>query len=125
MRKIDRTDETNLNVDGFEMRIIEYNNNKDIIVFFPELDVIRKTRYSLFVSGKVYPTYRNKGMESVKSLPEFEHAYDAPVDTKDEFNVGDNKAVAIALGIGMSAILSIAIGGLILAIFSFFKYMPQ
>lgn len=119
MKKIDRTGESKLNVDGFEMRIIEYNNNKDIIVFFPEFDIIRKTRYRNFSEGKVYPTFRNKGLESIKEMSEFDNVFN-DCDT-DHLDLGDNKAIAIALSVGMGALFASALGALIYSIVALFN----
>ena len=106
MKKIDRTGEHKDNVDGLEMRIVEYNNNKDVLVYFPELDILRKTSYKQFKSGKVYPTWRNK-VEITEDEKETE------IDTLE---LGDNKAIAIALLIAMGSIVSVAIAGFIYSV---------
>lgn len=106
MKKIDRTGEHKDNVDGLEMRIVEYNNNKDVLVYFPELDILRKTSYKQFKSGKVYPTCRNK-VETTETEKE------AEIDTLE---LGDNKAIAIALLIAMGSIVSVAIAGFIYSV---------
>lgn len=106
MKKIDRTGEHKDNVDGLEMRIVEYNNNKDVLVYFPELDILRKTSYKQFKSGKVYPTWRNK-VEITDNEKEEE------IDTLE---LGDNKAIAIALVVAMGTIVSVAIAGFIYSV---------
>lgn len=111
MKKIDRTGEHKDNVDGLEMRIVEYNNNKDVLVYFPELDILRKTSYKQFKSGKVYPTWRNK-VEITEDEKETE------IDTLE---LGDNKAIAIALSVGMGALFASALGALIYSIVALFN----
>lgn len=106
MKKIDRTGEHKDNVDGLEMRIVEYNNNKDVLVYFPELDILRKTSYKQFKSGKVYPTWRNK-VETTDNEKEEE------INTLE---LGDNKAIAIALVVAMGTIVSVAIAGFIYSV---------
>lgn len=106
MKKIDRTGEHKDNVDGLEMRIVEYNNNKDVLVYFPELDILRKTSYKQFKSGKVYPTWRNK-------VEITEDEKEAEIDTLE---LGDNKAIAIALVVAMGTIVSVAIAGFIYSV---------
>lgn len=106
MKKIDRTGEHKDNVDGLEMRIVEYNNNKDVLVYFPELDILRKTSYKQFKSGKVYPIWRNK-VEITEDEKETE------IDTLE---LGDNKAIAIALVVAMGTIVSVAIAGFIYSV---------
>lgn len=122
MRKIDRTGERRNNINGFEMEIIEYKNNKEVKVLFTEFGIVRNTSYRKFLSGRVYPTWRNKGYESVRELEEFAHAYDE--DCECDFD-GEMKptniAVAVALGTGMSVLFLLGIVGLAIAISAIFK----
>lgn len=61
MKKIDRTGERRNNINGLEMEILEYKNNKDIKVLFVDSGIVRHADYRRFTEGRVFPTYRNKG----------------------------------------------------------------
>ena len=52
-RKIDRTGETNMSNEGYTMKIIEYNNARDIIIQFEDEYKYRvRTRYGRFKNGE-------------------------------------------------------------------------
>lgn len=122
MRKIDRTGEHRNNINGFEMEIIEYKNNKEVKVLFTEFGIVRNTSYRKFLSGRVYPTWRNKGYESVRELEEFARAYDDDYECDfDGEKKPTNIAVAVALGTGMSVLFLLGIVGLAIAISAIFK----
>ena len=58
MGKIDRTGEEKTNTFGSLMRIINYRNNKDIDVYFPQYDYIKEhVNYNQFIKGKVKCVY--------------------------------------------------------------------
>lgn len=118
MRKIDRTGERRNNINGFEMEIIEYRNNKEVKVLFTEFGIVRNTSYRKFLSGRVYPTWRNKGYESVRELEEFSHVYDDNNIKQEEMPT--NLAVAIVMGVGMALLLGIGIAGVGLALSALF-----
>lgn len=120
MRKIDRTGEHRTNINGFEMEIIEYKNNKEVKVLFTEFGIVRNTSYRKFLSGRVYPTWRNKGYESVRELEEFAHAYDYNEVVQKKEVKHSNIAVAIVMGIGMALLLGIGVAGLGLALSALF-----
>lgn len=107
MTKIDRTGEHKDNVDGLEMQIVEYKNNKEIQVYFPELDILRKTSYKQFKSGKVYPTWKNKKTKIADDKQQY---------TDDLQELGNNKAVAAVLSFGLLFIISAAIAGVVYSI---------
>lgn len=120
MRKIDRTGERKDNINGFEMEIIEYKNNKDIKVLFTEFGIVRNTCYRKFLTGRVYPTWKNKGYESVRKLEEFASAYDEDTPEKKQEEPPSNIAVAIVMGVGITLLLGIGIAGLGLALSALF-----
>lgn len=86
MKKIDRAGERRNNINGFEMEIIEYKNNKEVNVLFTEFGIVRNTSYRKFVSGRVYPTWRNKGYESMKKCNDLDVVFkdDEEIEFKDE-----------------------------------------
>ena len=86
MKKIDRAGERRNNINGFEMEIIEYKNNKAVKVLFTEFGIVRNTSYRKFVSGRVYPTWRNKGYESMKKCNDLDFVFkdDEEIEFKDE-----------------------------------------
>lgn len=58
MGKIDRIGEEKTNTFGSLMRIINYRNNKDIDVYFPQYDYIKEhVNYNQFIKGKVKCVY--------------------------------------------------------------------
>lgn len=101
MKKIDRTGETKENLNGLEMKIIEYKNNKDVRVVFTASGETRKTTYLKFKQGKVYPTWRNRKYKGA----------DVNQDVRDTSTIvlveedGSNMAVAIAMALGIIAIV--------------------
>lgn len=101
MKKIDRTGEVNSNLNGLEMKIIEYKNNKDVRVVFTASGETRKTTYLKFKQGKVYPTWRNRKYKGV----------DVNQDVRDTSTIvlveedGSNMAVAITMALGIIAIV--------------------
>lgn len=111
MRKIDRTGETKLNVDGFEMKIIEYKDNKNMKVLFPQFNIVRNAVYAKFKVGKVYPTLRNKGLASIKNLDEYNYIYDDYDETEE--NIENNAVMGIVMATGLSLLLSVAITAII------------
>ena len=61
MRKIDRTGEEKNNTFGSTIRIINYRNNKDIDVFFPEYNYTKEhVRYEKFKKGNVSCPYERR-----------------------------------------------------------------
>lgn len=66
MRKIDRTNEININNQGCEMQIIEYKDSNNITIqFLDENKAIIHTKYERFKNGNIcnpfYPTVYNIG----------------------------------------------------------------
>lgn len=114
MKKIDRTGERNLNIHGLEMEILEYKNNKDIKVLFTESGIVRHTDYRKFISGKVYPTWRNKNSEGYKSCDECD------LTQVEEIPDGNNMATAITMGVGLFILLSVGIAGLVFGLSAVF-----
>lgn len=58
-KKIERLGERRLNKEGDLMVIVEYNNNKDVLVQFPMYpNIVKKTTYLKFERGIVYPLKR-------------------------------------------------------------------
>lgn len=112
MKKIDRTGETRKNVDGLEMVIVEYKNNKQMMVYFPELGVDRETRYNLFKEGKVFPTWRNVGFADADEFNDDEDIIDSE---------GNNVGVVIAIGAGLFALVSLGLAGLAFALSAIFE----
>jgi hypothetical protein len=67
-KKIERLGERNYNAVGDLMVIIEYNNNKDVLVQFPMYpNVVKKTTYYRFKNGNVY-LLKKKCMKDVQQL---------------------------------------------------------
>ena len=118
MKKIDRTGEVSHNVDGLEMKIIEYKNNKEVKVLFTASGQIRNTNYLKFKEGKVYPTWRNKGNIDVCDAK-------ANVVVKDNYDqmrhIGMGLAVALALGLGIVGIGTIC--GIIYGLVELLKFI--
>lgn len=102
MKKIDRTGEVINNLNGLEMRIIEYKNNKEVRVLFTASGETRKTTYLKFRQGKVYPTWRNrkfKGIDINQDVRDVDLSVIAEAD-----DVNSNIAVALALAFGIIGI---------------------
>jgi hypothetical protein len=53
MKRKDRTGEIRTNYQGYEMVIINYANNKDVTVEFPNTGEVKHCRYSQFASGRL------------------------------------------------------------------------
>lgn len=117
MKKIDRTGEVKENLNGLEMKIIEYKNNKEVRVLFTASGETRLTTYLKFKQGKVYPTWKNKTYNKNKyTIPKKSDVYQdiRDIDVADiilDDHEGSNLGVALAMAIG-----SIAIIGIILAL---------
>ena len=82
MQKKDRTGEVRENKQGYEMKIIRYGNNKDVVVDFGG-GITKHTSYYRFVRGKIALSQCEREKLS-QYLAE---------DTE-----GNNKAIAITLG---------------------------
>ena len=52
-KRSDRIGEESINRQGLWMRIVRYENNKRVLVEFPETGVHKWTRYASFLAGKV------------------------------------------------------------------------
>jgi hypothetical protein len=105
MKKIDRTGEVSHNVDGLEMKIIEYKNNKEVKVLFTASGQVRNTSYVRFKHGKVFPRFRRGAEEAITTDCE-----------ECRFN-----AVITALGVA----LLLMIGGAIYGIVELIKYLIE
>ena len=104
MKKIDRTGEVKSNLNGLEMKIIEYKNNKDVRVLFVASGETRVTTYLKFKQGKVYPTWRNRKYNGVDAHKDVRDVIDSGIIEEDGSNLG--VALAMALGsIGIFALL--------------------
>lgn len=57
--KKDRTGEKGVNKLGQKMKIVEYKDNKNLMVFFPCCNEYIKTTYFRFSHGLVYPKNRD------------------------------------------------------------------
>lgn len=117
MRKIDRTGEVKENLNGLEMKIIEYKNNKEVRVLFTASGETRLTTYLKFKQGKVYPTWKNKTYNKSKYItPTKSDVYQdirdidvADITLEDYDESSSNLAIALAMAIGSIAL----IGGII------------
>lgn len=117
MRKIDRTGEVKENLNGLEMKIIEYKNNKEVRVLFTASGETRLTTYLKFKQGKVYPTWKNKTYNKSKYItPTKSDVYQdirdidiADITLEDYDEPSSNLAIALAMAIGSIAL----IGGII------------
>ena len=117
MRKIDRTGEVKENLNGLEMKIIEYKNNKEVRVLFTASGETRLTTYLKFKQGKVYPTWKNKTYNKNKyTIPKKSDVYQdirdvdiADITLEDYDEPSSNLAIALAMAIGSIAL----IGGII------------
>ena len=80
MRKIDRTGEININCQGIQMKIVEYNNSKDFIVQFD--DEINSTRHCYD-----YKTFQKRGVKSLYYKDIYEKGYigEGKYDSKSTF----------------------------------------
>ena len=117
MKKIDRTGEVKENLNGLEMKIIEYKNNKEVRVLFTASGETRLTTYLKFKQGKVYPTWKNKTYNKNKyTIPKKSDVYQdirdvdiADITLEDYDEPSSNLAIALAMAIGSIAL----IGGII------------
>ena len=82
MQKKDRTGEVRENKQGYEMKIVHYGNNKDVVVDFGG-GITKHTSYYRFVRGKI-----------TLSQCEREKLSQYLAEDTD----GNNKAIAITLG---------------------------
>ena len=82
MQKKDRTGEVRENKQGYEMKIVHYGNNKDVVVDFGG-GITKHTSYYRFVRGKI-----------TLSQCEREKLCQYLAEDTD----GNNKAIAITLG---------------------------
>lgn len=104
MKKIDRTGEMKSNLNGLEMKIIEYKNNKEVRVLFTASGETRVTTYLKFKQGKVYPTWRNRKYNGVDTHKDVRDIIGSGIIEEDGSNLG--VALAMALGsIGIFALL--------------------
>lgn len=61
VKKSERLGEVAFNLNGDEMEIIEYVNNKHVMVCFPyNKGEVKKTTYLKFKQGKVYPFHKRE-----------------------------------------------------------------
>lgn len=113
MRKIDRTGEVQENLNGLEMKIIEYKNNKEVRVLFTASGETRLTTYLKFKQGKVYPTWKNKTYNKNKYIiPKKADVYQdirdvdiADITLEDYDEPSSNLAIALAMAIGSIALI--------------------
>lgn len=94
-KHIDRTGEERLNNQGCLMRIVEYNNYRNIVVkFLDEYKAIIRTRYECFLSGQVKNPYFYKhriGEENLNTqgclmkIIEYNNSDDIIVEFQDEY----------------------------------------
>jgi hypothetical protein len=82
MQKKDRTGEVRENKQGYEMKIVHYGNNKDVVVDFGG-GITKHTSYYRFVRGKI-------------ALSQCER--EKLIQYLAEDTDGNNKAIAITLG---------------------------
>ena len=113
MKKIDRTGEVKENLNGLEMKIIEYKNNKEVRVLFTASGETRLTTYLKFKQGKVYPTWKNKTYNKNKyTIPKKSDVYQdirdvdiADITLEDYDEPNSNLAIALAMAIGSIALI--------------------
>lgn len=99
MQKKDRTGEVRENKQGYEMKIVHYGNNKDVVVDFGG-GITKHTSYYRFVRGKI-----------ALSQCEREKLSQYLAEDTD----GNNKAIAITLG-AITTLLGLGLIGAILYI---------
>lgn len=104
MQKKDRTGEVRENKQGYEMKIVHYGNNKDVVVDFGG-GITKHTSYYRFVRGKIALSQCEREKLS-QYLAE---------DTE-----GNNKAIAITLG-AITTLLGLGLIGAILCIAKLIK----
>lgn len=120
MKKIDRTGEVKENLNGLEMKIIEYKNNKEVRVLFTASGETRLTTYLKFKQGKVYPTWKNKTYNKNKyAIPSKEltqdirdvdlSKYDFISDETDNDEPSTSIAISIAMLVGLIGLGGFAI----------------
>ena len=97
MQKKDRTGEVRENKQGYEMKIVHYGNNKDVVVDFGG-GITKHTSYYRFVRGRIALSQCEREKLS-QYLAE---------DTE-----GNNKAIAITLG-AITTLLGLGLIGAIL-----------
>lgn len=97
MQKKDRTGEVRENKQGYEMKIVHYGNNKDVVVDFGG-GITKHTSYYRFVRGKI-----------ALSQCEREKLSQYLAEDTD----GNNKAIAITLG-AITTLLGLGLIGAIL-----------
>ena len=102
MKKIDRTGEVNNNLNGLEMKIIEYKNNKEVRVVFTASGETRKTTYLKFKQGRVYPTWKNKKYKGIDVHKDVRDVDASTITIVEEDS--SNIAVALAMAIGIIGI---------------------
>lgn len=105
MKKIDRTGEVKENLNGLEMKIIEYKNNKDVRVLFVANGETRKPTYLKFKQGKVYPTWRNRKYNGVDTHKDVRDVVGSGI-IEDE---GSNLGIALAMALGSIGIFALLI----------------
>lgn len=104
MQKKDRTGEVRENKQGYEMKIVHYGNNKDVVVDFGG-GITKHTSYYRFVRGRIALSQCEREKLS-QYLAE---------DTE-----GNNKAIAITLG-AITTLLGLGLIGAILCIAKLIK----
>lgn len=104
MQKKDRTGEVRENKQGYEMKIVHYGNNKDVVVDFGG-GITKHTSYYRFVRGKI-----------ALSQCEREKLSQYLAEDTD----GNNKAIAITLG-AITTLLGLGLIGAILCIAKLIK----
>ena len=97
MQKKDRTGEVRENKQGYEMKIVHYGNNKDVVVDFGG-GITKHTSYYRFVRGKI-------------ALSQCEREKLSQYFAED--TEGNNKAIAITLG-AITTLLGLGLIGAIL-----------
>lgn len=104
MQKKDRTGEVRENKQGYEMKIVHYGNNKDVVVDFGG-GITKHTSYYRFVRGKI-----------ALSQCEREKLSQYLAEDTD----GNNKAIAITLG-AITTLLGLGLISAILCIAKLIK----
>lgn len=101
MQKIDRTGEVRENKQGYEMTIIRYGNNKDVVVDFGG-GITKHTSYYRFARGRI-----------ALSQCEREKLNQYWAEAEAEDTDGNNRAIAITLG-AITTLLGLGLIGAIL-----------
>ena len=108
MQKKDRTGEVRENKQGYEMKIVHYGNNKDVVVDFGG-GITKHTSYYRFVRGRI-----------ALSQCEREKLSQYLAESEIEDIDGNNRAIAITLG-AITTLLGLGLIGAILCIAKLIK----